>query len=617
MRTKILTLLIFIALPAAIWAAESKVLSMSGAVEVRPTREGQWTPAKEGMEIAEGGAIRTNAGGAAVVIMPNKTKVWLKESTALELEQRQTLASRLALVFGRIKLRVPHLMRKEKFEVRTPAAVCAVRGTEFTMGTTEDGKMELQVLFGEVKLKFMIPPEKGASEFNIPQGQGLRLAEKGKATKPELLTPKAEREAMENWNPGLKPSERQKDLQQKEMDREQIKDFAKATAKAEDTVKSFLNVVKESDLEAGRTLNDVHGNLVRVEQRMIRPDASTIQFMNIVKRPSYSAYTSAANGFKYNGGAVSDRLDLAQMTMGFNNSLPQRIEEWPGFFNSNDINPTFSSFILANRTDADSIFFVAEGYRYDATRDELVDNLSVFNPGQTYATSNPNDKHTIITGVLTDVVATTDLNEAQDMLNAISRLNIKDTAIVGGASYSDGATTLQYKNSAGNYVGINTVGPATNVKWAMNVTETATVGKNYEYSVAGNNAPLYQFQADAYAIGNDMTGTVANQGLLWYAREDYVIGNSGAIKNVDDLTSSSQDPFTMLKGVAAQSIVYIKKSASNDAAALNTNANAYSDIDPGTNGDFFGARNIDVVIIPDLFVAGIQRMMPAFTNLSE
>ena len=601
-------------MPAAIWAAESKVLSMSGAVEVRPTREGQWTPARDEMEIAEGGAIRTGAGGAAVVIMPNKTKVWLKENSALELEQRQTLASRLALVFGRIKVRVPHLLRKEKFEVRTPAAVCAVRGTEFTMGTTEDGKMELQVLFGEVKLKFMIPPEKGDSEFNIPQGQGLKLAEKGKATKPELLTPKAEREALENWNPGLKPSERQKDLQQKEMDRAQIKDFAKATAKAEDTVKSFLNVVKESDLEAGRTLTDVHGNLVRVEQRMIRPDPSTIQFMNIVKRPNYSDYAQAANGFKYNGGAVPDRLDLAQMSMGFDSALPQRIEEWPGFFNSNTINPTYSSFIMANRTEADSIFFVAEGYRYDATRDELVDNLSVFNPGQSYAVNDSNDKHTIITGVLTDVVATTDLNEAQDMLNAISRLNIKDTAIVGGATYSDGATTLQYKNSAGTYVGINTVGPATNVKWAMNATETATTGKNYEYSVDGNNAPLYQFQADAYAIGNDMTGTVANQGLLWYAREDYVIGNGGGIKNVEDLTNSSQDPFTMLKGVAAQSIVYIKQSGTADIANLSTNGAAYSAI---SNTDYFGTKNIDVVIIPDLFVAGIQRMLPAFTNLSN
>ncbi|MHB0996187.1 MAG: FecR family protein [Elusimicrobiales bacterium] len=172
------------ALPGALLAAESRLLSMSGPVEVRPTREGAWTAAAADAEIAEGGAVRTGPKGAAVIQMPNKTRVWLKENSNIELEQRQTLASRLALVFGRIKVRVPHLMRKEKFEVRTPAAVCAVRGTEFTMGTTEDGKMDLQVLFGEVKLKFMIPPDKGPSEFSIPQGQGLALTEKARPPGP-------------------------------------------------------------------------------------------------------------------------------------------------------------------------------------------------------------------------------------------------------------------------------------------------------------------------------------------------------------------------------------------------------------------------------------------------
>ena len=275
-------------LPGVVLAGEAKILSMSGTVEARQTREGQWVPASDNMEIAEGGAIRTGADGAAVMLLPNKTKVWMKESSNLELEQRQTLASRLALVFGRIKVRVPHLMRKEKFEVRTPAAVCAVRGTEFTMGTNEEGKMELQVLFGEVKLKFVVPSEKGKSEFNIPQGQGLSLEEKGKPAKPALLTAAKEREAMENWNPGVKPEDRQREMKQKDNDRAQVREFAKVTNNTDNAVKGFVNVVKESDLEAGRTLTDVHGNLVRVDQRMMRPHADEIQFFNLVKRPTYA-----------------------------------------------------------------------------------------------------------------------------------------------------------------------------------------------------------------------------------------------------------------------------------------------------------------------------------------
>ena len=612
MRTYILSLLLFTALPGLLLAGEARILSMSGEVEVRPTREGAWIPAKEGLEIAEGGAVRTGAKGGAVVLMPNKTKVWFRKSTTLEIEQRQTLASRLMLVFGKVKVRVPHLLRKEKFEVRTPSAICAVRGTEFTMGADEDGKMDLQVLFGEVKLKFTVPPQKGSSEFNIPQGQGLSSSEGGKAVVPVLLTAKSERDALENWNPGLKPDERQKELRQKETDRAQIKDFARATNNAENSVKGFLNMVKESDLEAGRTLSDVHGNVVRVDQRMVRPDGRTIQFMNLVKRPSYANYSQAANGFAYNGGAVANRLDLAQMSMGFNRDLPARIEEWPSFFNASDINPTYASFILANRTNiaADGIFFVAEGYRYDATRDELVDNLAVFAPNRTWLASNSNDKHTMITGVLKDGGVLGSGQTAQDMFNAISRLKIKDPTIVAGADTSAG--NLEYLNpETGLFVAMDGVGgSATNVDWGMRLTETASAGKGYTFEPAGTNAPLMQFQADPYALGNN----TAN-GVMWYARENYVIGNGGGIKRADDITNSSQDPFTLLKGLAVQSIVYVKQSQNDSAAALTNNAAAYSDVLAADH--LGGGRNIDVVFIPDLMIAAVQRMLPAITNLGD
>lgn len=619
MRTKILSFFLLIALPGVMLAAEAKLLSFSGAVEVRPAREGQWTPATENIEIAEGGAVRTGEGGQAVLLMPNKSKVWMKESSNLEVEQRQTLASRLALVFGKIKVRVPHLMRKEKFEVRTPVAVCAVRGTEFTMGAAEDGKMDLQVLFGEVKFKFTVPPAKGPTQFNIPQGQGLTTAEEGKANKPVLLTAKAEREALENWNPGLKAEDRQKELQQKENDREQIKDYARATNNTENAVKAFTNVVKESDLEAGRTLTDVHGNLVRVDQRMVRPDGQTIQFMNLVKRANYANFTGRE--FAYNGGAQSNRLDLMQMSMNFDRALPARIEEWPSFFNSNSINPVYASFITANRTNSDEIFVIAEGYRYDASRDELVDNLRVVSPGTSVTADSALDRHTIITGILADN-SVTSLNEAQDMLNAIARLEIRDTSIVGGASTNGGR--LDYKNSAGNYVPMTVA--TTDMVWAMNMDPTFGVNS---WSTDGD-PQLYQYQADPYAIGNKSVAAAAD--YVFYARENYVINNGGQIQQASDFTNSNQDPFTILRNSGAETITYIKKANGNYINGINGNTNGWAtevalraDVDNTTTGDMFSysaaygskSPNIDAVFIPDLMIAAVQRMLPAITNLGD
>ena len=624
MRNFIVSLTLCALLPLAAAAAETKVLSLSGSVDARLTREGEWAPAAANMEIPEGGAIRTGAGGAAVVVMPNKTKVWLKESSTVELDQRQTLSSRLALLYGKIKIRVPHLMRKEKFEVRTPAAVCAVRGTEFTLGTTEDGKMDLQVLFGEVKMKFLVPPERGPSEFSIPQGQGMNIDEKGKATKPQLLTAAVERQALENWNPGLNQEERQKDMQQKENDRAQIKEFAAATNNSEAAVKSFLNVVKESDLEAGRTMNDIHGNVVRVDQRMMRPDDSTIQFMNLVKRPSYADYSftsigSANNGFRYNGGAVADRLDLMQTSIRFDKPLPQSIEQWPSFFNDNDVQPLTMSMIMANRTNADEIFVIAEGLRYDATRDEMVDNLTVLTPGRSFADGTALDKHVVLTGIMRDNAGTTSINEAQDMLNALSRLEVRENSLLSVGSSVGNMNTLQYKDAAGNWTAMNSVA-TTDMVWAMNMSGIANSVSNWDNA---GDPTLWQFMADPYAIGNKTPGAAGDYFFL--ARENYAINNGGQIRQASDFTESSLDPFSMLKEVGAQTIAYVKKSNGqflSNGNKWSTEAALYADIDNSATGDRFvyasGARpNIDNIFIPDLFIAAVQRVMPALTSMGD
>ncbi|HAN04648.1 MAG TPA: hypothetical protein DCQ25_05235 [Elusimicrobia bacterium] len=586
MRNNILSLFLLVALPGGAFAAEAKILSMSGAVEVRPTREGQWTSASENMEIAEGGGIRTGAEGGAVVLMPNKTKVWLKEGTALEIEQRQTLASRLALVFGKIKVRVPHLMRKEKFEVRTPAAVCAVRGTEFTMGATEDGKTDVQVLFGEVKFKFTVPQAKGRSEFNIPQGQGLMSPDEGKPAKPVLLTAKQERAAMESWNPGLSAEQRQEGLLQKENDRAQIKDFARATASAENAVKGFLNVVKESDLEAGRTLRDVHGNVVRVDQRLMRPDDRTLQFFNLVKRPTYADFTGPAGGFTYNGDAMTERLDMARLEFVFNKDLPQRIEEWPGFFDGNDVRADRSAFIFANKSQGDDyIFTIAELYKYDAARDELVNNIKVVDPNATLTATT--DRDVVITG-FTDAAG----------LNKIAAGDVVDTGVGGGL-----------KDGAAN--------PLTGLRWAIKYTPLP--GETGYYEQVGDPL-LYQYSADAYVLGAGDSTNATN--IIWLARENYVIDNSGGIKTVDDFTSSGLDPFSVLKETAGQTIMYVKKSLTGSPSWI-SNAAAYEAI---SDADYFttlGAppygtgTNIDLVIVPDLALAAVQRMLPALSSMNE
>ncbi len=368
----------------------------------------------------------------------------------------------------------------------------------------------------------------------------------------------------------------------------------------------------------------MHGNTVRVDQRLIRPDINTIQFFNIVKRPTYADFTGRE--FQYYGGAVSNRLDLLQMNMGFDKALPARIDEWPSFFNSNSINPTYASFITANRTNPDEIFVIAEGYRYDAARDELVDNVKVVDPANIATIDGTNDNHTIITGMLADDGVA---GHAQDMLNAIARLDIQDTSLNGSGQSTNGGRLVYGSGltSMGTYDGAGAVtAGTTDILWAMNMVPTQGVSS---WSTEGD-PQLWQYQADAYAIGNKTVTAAAD--YIFYARENYVINNSGRIQQVSDFTDASQDPFTILKNSAGETITYIKKSNGGYINGINGNANGWadkdalrSDVKNGAGGDRFaysaayGAKNpnIDAVLIPDLMVAAVQRMLPAITNLGN
>jgi hypothetical protein len=159
-------------------------------------------------------------------------------------------------------------------------------------------------------------------------------------------------------------------------------------------------------------------------------------------------------------------------------------------------------------------------------------------------------------------------------------------------------------------VGVGTTG---NVVWAIKTDNASSYSE--PNGNRPDNAPLVQYQADMYLVGNKSTPIVSD--YLWFAKENYVISNGGAIRTPNDFTNSSSDPFTLLKDNALESVMYIKGSNAV-ASAVNTNSDAKSAI---SDNDYFsgvgGNTNIDIVFIPDLIVAAVQRMLPAITNLKN
>lgn len=604
MRKLIFISSLFLCLSAA-RAAEVKILKMEGEVKYRESISSEWKDALPSTIVPEGGAIKTGINGMAVVDTGNKSAVWMRENTALEVEQKKDLITRLGLVFGKIKARIPHLMRKEKFELRTPTAVCAVRGTDLVMESDMEGRMNLQVLFGSVKMSYTVPPLKGDKEFTLSQGEYISIKEKDKPARPMIMDKKMELEGLAKWDPGLSDKARMEDIKQKEADRAQIRDFASSTARTEAMVSNFTSRGRESDIEAGRTLRDIHGNLVRVDQRLMRPDPSTLQFLNLVKRPVYTYKGTSYSEFKYNGSAsVENRYDMAVFTMNFNKELPQSVSEWPSFFNKNSVDPSWSTFVFANRTysegkPTDEIFFNAEAYKYDAVRDELVNNESVV--GVTLGDANVHDRDIIVSGMLTGA-------NSYEALGNVINLKFEDAGSSNG--------TLKYTSDASLSGSLGS-----NVFWFSKVQACNTPNCTNFYERTGDaEDKLYQIEADLYARGGDYS-SAAN--LLWYGRENYVISNGGSIRGKDDFVNAGNDIFSILKNSGAESVIYMKQFDTSSVSGWSalTRDNVRSSI---SENDYFTApnhyasgTNIDLVIIPDLALAGVQKVLPALDNLKD
>ncbi len=93
--------------------------------------------------------------------------------------------------------------------------------------------------------------------------------------------------------------------------------------------------------------------------------------------------------------------------------------------------------------------------------------------------------------------------------------------------------------------------------------------------------------------------TDGNKDILWVQTEVYLIDNSGKVLDVEYFKGAgSKDIFTVLKEIAVESIVFVRKNSD------------------GTPGEPFFNRNIDLVATPDIIIALAKSLASQATNLT-
>lgn len=334
--------------------ADVRIASVYGNVSV--FHNAQWQPASAGMELGEKDVVKTLPDSRASLLVNEATFVWVSRNSQVEVSSLDK-GSVFTLLLGRLRAKVRNL-QGSKFQIKTPVSVASVRGTDFAV----DAAGILNVFEGHVDF----------SDLNLAQivevvaGQ-INEMRAGQPGATRAMTPEEQAAAALEWSgfsgdptkQGTSGDDKKKETKNDAKNditqmRQELHDIVNGLKTDINTTRETTNEVKEADLASGRTLRDVNGNVVRVEQQLLRPDAASIQLINLTKRSNYT-YTDRQGWVRSWGETIpsTSRLDVAMVQVNMNMALPSQLTDWPAFIQSKGdaLHPQTVSMKMTNQTD--------------------------------------------------------------------------------------------------------------------------------------------------------------------------------------------------------------------------------------------------------------------------
>ncbi|OGS09202.1 MAG: hypothetical protein A2270_06480 [Elusimicrobia bacterium RIFOXYA12_FULL_51_18] len=131
---------------------DARVKKISGDVRVKDASSEEWAALEGVMPLNSADSIKTGD-GVAEVYLDDKGSITVGRNTELELSSLAKGESVFSIKFGNIAAKIRHFLdEKLKMQVRTPSAVCAVRGTEFAVEYSQLGKDTGAAVFDEGRL---------------------------------------------------------------------------------------------------------------------------------------------------------------------------------------------------------------------------------------------------------------------------------------------------------------------------------------------------------------------------------------------------------------------------------------------------------------------------------
>lgn len=248
-------------MPCFLSAYEAKIASVSGTADVKYLDKDLWYSARNGARVMSGQKIKTKARSRVKLELADGSRIEVFPNSQVDLANLNAKTPRLTMALGRLKAWVSKNINRSKFEVHTPVAVCSVRGTEFTVDVDAQGRTDIEVDEGLVGVRKIdgtgeeVPV--GAGErINVVSGQTLTSEQKGEGS-------------------------RGQDAIRAEVGLEMSKEAVQAAAAQE---------LRLAEYQEGKTMMDVFGSRVRLEEYVVRPAADTFKLVLLNERENRFDY---------------------------------------------------------------------------------------------------------------------------------------------------------------------------------------------------------------------------------------------------------------------------------------------------------------------------------------
>ncbi|MDE2291375.1 MAG: FecR domain-containing protein, partial [Elusimicrobia bacterium] len=252
----LLGLLVPIFLPSSVFAGVT-ISEVHGRARVRRPNQYSWNEVPANYVLSPGDQVKTDSRSSVTLTFDDGSRVELGPDSSYTLEEAKTESSFMSLSFGSLKAWVTHLAAR-RFSVRTPTAVCAVRGTEFGVNVAQNGNTQVALFQGLLGVQ----DHKG-NEILLHPGQTVGVGLNG-IGRPETL--KAQKSAN---------STSERDALKNEVGLQMSKEQVLAAAAEE---------IKQAVYQQGKVMTDVNGYRVRLEEYILRPAPNQFKFVTLNER---------------------------------------------------------------------------------------------------------------------------------------------------------------------------------------------------------------------------------------------------------------------------------------------------------------------------------------------